>query len=312
MSNASDLIGNLSPQQLAFLSRKLQQAAGRTRGGVARIEPQQPGHALVTSFVQDRFWFLQQMDARSAAYNVNFMFSIPSAFEPSTLQSACELIASRHEILRTTFHEKDGVPIPVVVPAFSTPLECFDLTSLPKTEREGRLSEIAERATQRPFDLESSPPWRIVLIQVGDTQHVVVLVMHHIITDGSSLKIFAAELEAILTSAARKVSPPLPRLPVQYSDFAAWQRQSIERSQMSSHLDYWCSQLAGMPDTILTEQPSSGGRSPGAILVGNCRSTASGIQRLARDHKTTKFVVLLSALCAVLHRFSGMMDFGIG
>ncbi|HWY22624.1 MAG TPA: amino acid adenylation domain-containing protein [Candidatus Acidoferrum sp.] len=313
MSDFSERIRNLSPQQLAFLSRQLREKGAGCGSGMPRIERQAFGEPLVASFTQSRLWFLQQLDEASPAYNVSSTFLIDPVIQRAELESAYEVLAKRHEILRTIFRAERGVPVPLLLPASIVSIEHIDLTPVSEIDRARHLLEIAEKSVQSPFDLEHGPLWRSVLVHLNNNQQLLLLIMHHIIADGVSLRIFVSELKKILTSALRKESLDLAPLPIQYSDFAAWQRRQVEGNKMDAHLGYWRSQLAGMAETVLPEVSDLPGRhSTGMLITGQCSLTADEVQRLARQQRTTRFVVLLSVFNALIHRYSEENDFGVG
>jgi len=312
MSDVSDRIRSLSPQQLAFLSRQLREK-NSGRGAGMRIEPQASDEPLVTSFTQSRLWFLQQLDETSPAYNISYTFSIDPAIQPAELQEAYRVLAMRHTILRTVFHADQGLPVPVVLPVPVIHAEHIDLTQFPPMDGAKHLGEMAGNVLQRAFHLEHGPLWRSMLVRYNRNEQLVLLVMHHTIADGASLRIFASELQEILASTLRGESFNPPPLPIQYSDFSAWQRRQVEGNKMDGHLSYWRSQLDGMPETVLPEVSGAPNRyATGAVVTNRCLSTAEEVQRLAREQKTTRFVVLLAVFNVLIQRYSQRNDFGVG
>src|SRR5580704_14223969 len=187
--------------------------------------PVRHGFVFPTSFAQRRLWFLNQFDPMSSAYNIPFPMRLNIPLDRGALERSLQEIVRRHESLRTTFTTQDGEPVQVVAPAQTFNLEAVDLRSLPAGEREAEAHRLAIFDAQRPFSLTNGPLLRVTLIQLGVNDHILLLTMHHVISDGWSMNVLVRELSALYGSYALGRPSPLEELPVQYADFAVWQRE---------------------------------------------------------------------------------------
>jgi amino acid adenylation domain-containing protein len=262
---------------------------------------------LPVSYAQRRLWFVDRMEPGSALYNVPAAWRLRGPIAPAALARALDGIVARHEVLRTTFEVEEGEPVQVVHPHRPRPLSMVDLSGLPW---EGVLASLAAEAA-RPFDLERGPLFRALLLRVGTDDHVLFLNVHHIVSDGRSLAIFARELSALYGGEA------LPDLPVQYADFALWQREWLAGGEMEEQLAWWRERLAGAP--TVQELPMAGARPAGRERRGAWRTlplpAASALEDLGRREGATPFVTLMAAFQALLFRltpFSGRTDVVVG
>jgi Condensation domain len=205
------------------------------------------------SFAQQRLWFLQQMNPQSPAYNMPVASRLLGKLDVKALEQALNEIVQRHEILRTTFQMVDAQPMQVISPSAVLILPLFDLTHLPETIREAKAHRLAVENLRQPFDLVNGPLVRARLVRMNVEDHVLLLAMHHIISDGWSISVLVNELAALYNSFSIGVPSTLPDLPIQYADYAHWQRSWLTGEVVDAQLDYWKKRLEDAPfDTKLS------------------------------------------------------------
>ncbi|MDQ4024226.1 MAG: condensation domain-containing protein, partial [Actinomycetota bacterium] len=214
--------GPLSPERRKLLELMLKQK-GLTRAA-DRPVPLGPDEEKLLSFGQQRLWFFEEMQPHDSVYNVPGAIELLGPLDRAALQRALDAIAVRHESLRTTFVSDGSEPRQHVAPPAPVELAHADVSDLPAEERYARAVELATEAAAHPFDLATGPLWRCKLIRLTDEHHFFATSMHHIVSDGWSLGIFAAELSELYSAAVEGRVPRLPELPVSYADFAVWQR----------------------------------------------------------------------------------------
>src|SRR5215831_6864241 len=197
------------------------------------------------SFSQQRLWFLDQLEPGNPAYNLPRVIRVTGALDPSALRRAIEELVLRHESLRTVFTSVDGEPRQSVLPSIALELPMIDQGKCLGSEGLEVALRIASEEAQKPFDLASGPLLRATLIRLGREEHILVLVMHHIITDGWSMSVFFRELSELYTAYERGHRPELPQLTLRYTDFAEWQREHTTGEFLTSQIDYWKKKLDG-------------------------------------------------------------------
>ncbi|MGH3572964.1 MAG: amino acid adenylation domain-containing protein, partial [Pseudonocardiaceae bacterium] len=276
---------------------------------------------LPLSFSQQRLWFLNQFQAGGAQaagdqtagseYNSGLALRLRGSLQVPALTAALRDLVARHESLRTTFDEVDGKGMQVVHPAVDLAVPVVELAGATGEELDAALS--AEYG--HPFGLRTGPLFRALLFRVADDEHVLLLTAHHIVTDGASMGVLVEELGALYAAATQGREPDLPTLPVQYADFASWQRNRLSGPALNGELDYWTRQLSGIsPLELPTDRPRPQVRtSAGAVqeFVVSAE-VAAQLGELARAQDTTLFTVLLAACKALLHRWSGQDDIAVG
>jgi len=302
----------LSREQRALLFERLRRKKERE----ARIQRRDPGLAEVPlSFSQERLWFLDRLRPGSPAYNLPFAILLRGALNPAALEAALGEVVRRHEVLRTVFREVGRQPRQIVLPHRRRALPVVDLSSLPAPVRAAAARRLASEEGQRPFDLEQGPLLRGALLRLGPEEVGLLLNMHHIVSDGWSLDVLTREI-GVLYEAARAGGPsPLAELPIQYGDFAVWQRGWLQGEVLDRQLGYWRERLAEVPALDLpTDRPRPAARSfRGATGILDIEPAATkALQDLARQHDATLFMVLLAALQALLGRYTGQEDVVIG
>jgi amino acid adenylation domain-containing protein len=273
-------------------------------------------YTFPTSFTQRRMWFLHELDrAGSVAYHVTGALRISGALDTVALQRAVDAIFARHDTLRTAYVVEDGEPVQVVVPSIALAIPTIALDALDDRRREAELRRIALREWRRPFDLATVPPLRLTLVRLAGDEHVLLAVVHHIAADHWSMGVFVAELAALYRCAAEGSEAGLPDLPLQYGDFATWQREWLASEELERQLAYWRARLADVPPL---ELPTDHPRPPLQSFEGaTLRRTlapelVADVDRLARRTRATAFMVLLAAFQAVLGRHAGQEVVAVG
>ncbi|HEX6910941.1 MAG TPA: amino acid adenylation domain-containing protein, partial [Longimicrobium sp.] len=286
-------------------------AAGRA--GLPAIERADRGAPLPLSFAQQRLWFLEQMGGLGATYHVPLGLRLRGALDREALVRALDRLVERHEVLRTTFALVDGEPEQRIAPETTrfTLLE-HDLAG----EGSKALRRVAAEEATAPFDLERGPLFRGRLVRTAGDDHVLLLTLHHVVADGWSIGVLVDELGALYAAFQSGGSDPLPALPVQYADYAAWQRRWVRDEVLEAQAGYWTRTLAGAPALLElpTDHPRPQRRDPAGAHVGVVLDEAltAGLKALGRRHGTTLFMTLMAGWATVLARLSGQREVVIG
>jgi amino acid adenylation domain-containing protein len=279
------------------------------------LRPRRDAGPAPLSFAQQRIWFLCQLMPGTRAYNMPQAVELAGPLDPRLLGRALDELVRRHAVLRTTFAAREGDPVQIVAPPRPVPIALYDLRELPLPEREARATALLAHLTQLPLDLARGPLLRAGMIRLAEDRHILLLVVHHIVADGWSLGIIFSELSTLVDAYRRGLPSPLPELPLQYADYADWQRRRSAGGAVEQQLALWRKRLDGIPPLDL---PTARARE---ALTGNAgaregatidRELARAVNELARHEGATLFMVLLAAFAVLLHRQSGQRDFGIG
>ncbi len=270
------------------------------------------------SFAQKRLWFLHGLDPESSAYNVPGALLLRGPLRTDGLAAAMGEIVRRHEALRTVFRDAPGEPVQVVLPPAALPLPVIDLGGLPAAARQGEAERILAAEGRRPFDLAAGPLLRTELIRLGGEEHLLAVLMHHIVSDAWSLGVTFRELSALYRAFAAGEPSPLPPPAVQYADFARWQRSWLSGEVLAAELEHWRRTLDGAPAAL--ELPADRPRPAStatAALAGNLPfalppDLAAALRGLAQREGWSLFMALLAAFDAVLARWSGQRDLVVG
>ncbi|MCP3059792.1 amino acid adenylation domain-containing protein, partial [Myxococcus sp. K38C18041901] len=285
-------------------------------GAQSPIVPSPRDARLPLSFAQQRLWLIDQLQPGSAAYNVPLAIHLSGELSLPALQLALDALMERHESLRTSFALHDGQPFQLIAPSLALPLTCVDLQQVPVDEREERLTQLSEEAARQPFDLSQGPLIRVALLRADERKHILLLTMHHIVSDGWSMDVLFRELNALYTAFTRDASSPLSALPIQYADFAVWQRQWLQGERLDAQLAYWKEQLAGAPPVLPlpTDFPRPAIQTfRGAVAKRTMPlSLLESLKRLSRKEGTTLFMTLLAGFQVLLRRYSGQTDISVG
>jgi len=268
------------------------------------------------SFAQQRLWFLSQLEPDNPSYNLPQILRLKGHLNVDALEQSINTIIARHESLRTTFKEVDGEPVQIVSGAHKIKLGFADLSGLPESEREDEARRLAVSEVRRPFDLSRDYPLRAVLVRVNDEDHWLLLTMHHIASDGWSLGIFTRELTNIYEALATNHEISLSELPIQYPDFAEWQREWLQGEVLEEHLDYWLKSLAGAPAMLKlpTDHPRPAQQSfKGASIAFKLSQQLShSLVELSQRQGVTLFMTTLAAFQTLLFRYTGQEDIVVG
>jgi amino acid adenylation domain-containing protein len=274
------------------------------------------GAELRLSFAQERLWFLDQLEPGTSFYNVPSATRFGGPFSTDAMSRAFQEIVRRHEVLRTTFAVQDGQPIQVIDEGAAAPLAVVDLGPLAPAAREEAARFAVRDEAARPFDLAVGPMVRGQILRLGDEEHVLLLTMHHIVSDASTRGIFQRELMALYAAFTRGQPSPLAELPIQYADYAHWQRRWLDGEILEKQLAYWKTHLDGAPTALVL--PTDRGRPPVQTHHGDRRTaslpaaTLAALKELSRREGMTLFMTLLAATYTLLHRYSGQEDILVG
>jgi len=268
------------------------------------------------SFAQRRLWFLDQLEPGGALYNLPLAIRFTGRLDLTALENSLSEVARRHDVLRTTFDPVNGEPVAVVADAAPSKLPITDLTAFPPEEREAEARRLAREEARQPFDLTRGPLAHARALRLSDEDHVVLFTMHHIISDGWSMGALAHEMTALYRAVAQGEPSPLAELPIQYADYAEWQRGLLQGEFLTEQLEYWKKRLAGAPSTsgIPADRPRPARLSAnGAIAsIDFSLETSTAIKAFAREENATLFMTLLAAFLALFARYTGQTDVCVG
>ncbi|HEY7768488.1 amino acid adenylation domain-containing protein [Longimicrobium sp.] len=315
--NSAARLTQLTPAQRLELLKMAR--ARKLVGHLSELPPIEPAPRegrLPLSFAQERLWFMDRMEPGSAVYNIPGAHRLGGALDGAALERALGEIVRRHEVLRTTFEEVDGAPVQVIAPfgGFSLPVE--DLSALGEADREAAVGRRAREEAARPFDLSAGPLVRAVLLRLGAEEHVLLLTMHHIVSDGWSMGVFFREVSVLYDAYREGRESPLPELPVQYADYAVWQRGQLAGEVLDRQLAYWRERLAGAPE--LLELPTDHPRPAvqthrgSSVPVELPLELQERLQALGRSEGATLYMTLLSAYQVLLSKYAGCEDVVVG
>jgi len=315
MRDIARQIAELPPEKRALLELLLQKE-GVDLSRSLIIPQKRDTNAFPLSFAQRRLWFLDQLEPNSPLYNIASAVRLTGALNVTALEQSLNQIVRRHESLRTTFVAKDGHPVQVIAPELTVPLPVVDLHSLSEAEREAEALQLAIEEAQRPFDLAKGPLLRTTLLRLDEEDHILLLTMHHIISDGWSMGVFVREMGALYEALSQGRPSPLPELPIQYVDFAQWQRKWLQGEELERQLAYWKEQLAGLPP--LLELPTDRPRPAVQRYQGAhhsfalSKSLSQALESLSQEEGATLFMTLLAAFQTLLYRYTGQEDICVG
>ncbi|MDY7094186.1 MAG: non-ribosomal peptide synthase/polyketide synthase [Acidobacteriota bacterium] len=300
---------------LADLGRAVDAARREATGEpLPPLVPVERDGALPLSFAQQRLWFIEQLDPDSPLYNMPLPVRLDGRLDVHRLVAALDRLIARHESLRTVFAEEDGKPVQVVLPAGTGRLPQVDLTGLGEAAEESGL-DLARREAALPYDLKRGPLFRTVLVQLAEESWLLMLGQHHIISDGWSSGVLIRELVALYSAPGGAAAAELPGLPVQYADYAVWQRSWLQGERLESELDYWRGKLDQLPPLELaTDFPRGAVEDPSAGFAHRRLDAglSARLEELARDHGSTLFMVLMAGFQALLGKLAGQSSFGVG
>ena len=309
----SDSTTSLSATKQALLALKLKQrSATRTAGTISRRP--HPHEPAVLSFAQRRLWFLDQFFGSSCTYNVPRAVRLSGPLSLDALQKSLNFIVARHEALRTIFKSVDGTPVQVVTPSVGLPIRFIDLSREPQPQEAA--DSLITQEIRRPFDLSRDMLLRATVLRLVEDEHILVLVTHHIASDGWSKGLLYRELAACYNEYCEGREPALPPLPLQYADFSIWQNEWLQGQELQQQLEYWKKQLAGAPDLLElpTDRPRGAmAQYSGAKLFASLPGELiERVKALSRSEGATLFMTLLAAFQVLLYRYSHQEDIVVG
>jgi amino acid adenylation domain-containing protein len=314
-------IKELSPQQRDALMRRLEARRGaQERPAELAAGGREEGTEVPLSFAQEREWFRDQLFP-GIAHNICGALRLEGRVSQAALSSTFDTILRRHETLRASFRAPGGKPLQTINPPSAVPISVIDLSAFPAQEREAEWRRLYRQEIEHPFDLGSGPLLRATLVRLGDLEDVLFLTMHHIAADGWSIGVLMRELSELYTAFVEGREPRLRELPVQYGDFARWQRERLRGGALDEGLVYWRGQLKDLPpplelppDAILhTDKPRTERDHEGATVLGAIGPALKNeLEELSRHEGTTPFVTLLTAFMVLLMRCTGREDLLLG
>lgn len=318
----------LPPERLQAIRARKAEILEFLRAGPAPWEPGLPAARppivaglrppmIPLSFEQEGLWFLEQLGLAKEAYYLPTMLRLKGALDVAALERSLTEIIRRHESLRTRFESVQGRGVQIVMPAPELRFERIDLSCCVVEERDQRAGELIRSEPRRAFDLSAGPPLRTMLLRLSEVEHVLLLTIHHIVADAWSMGILVKELSALYVAYTREERSPLAPLPLQYADYALWQRSGgLQDSELRRQLEYWRQRLDGAPAVLVL--PTDRPRPLVASLKGDCWSFEvplalfARLAELGRKQGATLFMVLMAAYQTLLCRWSGQPDVLVG
>jgi non-ribosomal peptide synthetase component F len=313
MTTLASRITQLSPKKLALLSQRLKEK-NVVEAGVQAIPRRNADAPSALSYAQQRLWFLDQLETGSVLYNIPAATRLRGRLDISVLAATLSEVVRRHEVLRTTFDTVDGRPVQVVAPAQAIALPFVDLSAVPDPEKEAR--RLAHADAIQPFDLTRGPLLRATVLKLDEEDHVVLLTMHHIVSDGWSVGVLTREVAALYGAFSNGQASPLAELPIQYADYAAWQREWLSAEVLEAQMSYWKQQLGGSLPVL--ELPTDRPRPALLTHHGAIHSHALSdelseqLKAMSRREGVTLFILLLAAFKTLLFRYTGQDDVIVG
>ena len=308
------------------LVKLIENAAVRAPNHSKRITPQRQSafksdnstadlFLIPASFPQQELWLVDKLAGTTVNYIISRMFRLQGRLDIGCLEAAINEIIRRHETLRTFFAEQNGKPVQVIQSSLSIPLTTVDFRGYPEQRRASEVARLVQANVGTSFNLERLPLLRFQLLRLGEEEYIFLLAFHHIIYDGWSMDVFARELSALYRAFSQGQPSPVPELPIQYADYAVWQREQLQGEVMEKLLAYWKARLAGVPTLELpTDRPRPAVQSfRGATRQFSLPSDlAEGLNALSRCEGVTLFMTLAAAFQVLLHRYSAQDDIAIG
>ncbi|BAY23196.1 non-ribosomal peptide synthase [Calothrix sp. NIES-2100] len=319
MSDLLKRLEHLSPQKRELVLQKLLVQKSDTiknKHKFPRIESVSTDKLIPLSFPQQRLWFLDQMEGNSAVYNMAAAVEITGNLQVSILEQIISEIIQRHAILRTNFKTVDGNAVQIITPQFTINIPVIDLQTLPAAAQFAEVERLAIAEQLKPFDLANDCLLRVTLLHLAPESYVLLVTMHHIVSDGWSMGIFIQEFSTLYTAFSQNQPSPLPELAIQYADFAYWQRQCLQGEVLENQLNYWRQQLAGIPPIL--ELPTDRPRPPVQTFQGQNlyfelnQNLTKQLNILCQKSGTTMFMTLMAAFATLLYRYSRQSDIVIG
>ena len=311
----NDRIHRLSPVKQSLLEKRLEgEFKDSSESRMLRPRPDQKRFPL--SFGQERFWFLEQLAQGKPAHNRPIALRLTGLLNQSAMQHAINEILQRHEVLRAIFPTMNGLPIQIISPVQTQKFSVIDLSRHSPNERKDRAMHQIAKEVQRPFDLSQGPLLRANLLLLNKEEHILLLVIHHIAFDGWSEKVFIEELKHLYGAFSKGSPSSLPELPVQYADYAYWQRQRLEEGRYDNQIRYWKKQLDGIPSVLKlpTDRPRPSVQTfrSGREIRMMSKTLSAAIKVICREEDVTLYMLLLAAIQTLLYRYTHQKDIVVG
>ncbi|MCP4113499.1 MAG: hypothetical protein GY749_49545, partial [Desulfobacteraceae bacterium] len=308
-----DQLRERKPELLVFLN-KIRPSQDNVFTPVSR-----EGRDMSLSFAQQRMWFLYQLDPEDRSYNLVWPLRLRGNLRISALEQSIQAVIQRHEALRTTFRVKEGEPVQVISASATVTLPIDDLCDLPEAEQKATVQRLAIEGLQEPFDLENGPLLKYRLLPTSSGERVLLIFGHHIICDSWSAGIFIRDLGAFYRAYSEKKEPSeslLPKLPIQYADFAYRQREWLKGAELEKQIGFWKRQLDGAP--FVLEIPADHPRPAELSAEGRLErfeidsELTRRLNRLSQEYGATSFMTLFAAFSTLIFRYTGQEDILIG
>ncbi|MGH9869511.1 MAG: amino acid adenylation domain-containing protein [Candidatus Polarisedimenticolia bacterium] len=318
MKDLTERLAALSPEQRALLDARLR-ARGISAPRPVAIRPIPDRGKLPwfpTSLDQERLWFVDQMEPGNPAYNIHTSTRLQGPMDAALMRRAVNAAIARHEVLRTTIRAVDGRPVQVVAPSLEIDVPVLDLSGLPASEREAAGQRAAVEAAAVRFEMDRGPLIRVGLVRLDHEDHILTICMQHAITDRWSFDVFEAEITQTYLALRDGRTVEFPPLPIQFADFAAWQREELSGERLESHLQYWRSRLAGAP--MVLEIPTDRPRPPVQTFNGARayivypEELLGALKELTQRSGATMFMTMLAALSVLCWKYARQRDLVIG
>lgn len=309
---------NLKKSALSAAKKKLleQRLKSMKERGKKQGIPRRPREEVSPlSLAQQRLWFFYQWEPESSVYNLPTLVRFKGQYDIEAFKRSIQHVIERHETLRTTFEMRGGEPVQIIHHVDDFPLPMVDLSSLDPHEREEQLRKLAEEEARKPFKLETGPVIRAQLIQIADDEAVLLLNMHHIISDGWSMGVFVREITETYTALIQGLDLPSNELPIQYVDFAYWQKETLQGERMEKQFQYWKEKLDGVPILQMpTDYPRPARQSFNGTRIGFKfeKSLLDNLRAFCQKEGVTLYMALLTVYKALLYRYTGQTDFAVG
>ncbi|HEX8176353.1 MAG TPA: condensation domain-containing protein, partial [Pyrinomonadaceae bacterium] len=316
MSDSYESIAHLSAEKLALLSKRLKEKrSGSARKAILKRQSSRAA-GLPLSFAQQRLWFIEQLQPGTPLYNVPSGVRLTGRLDVACLQAALQEVISRHEVLRTHFEAIDGQPLQLINPPSHLHIPLIDLSALPAPQRDASVRHLANTEAALPFELERAPLLRATLLRLSETEHVLLFTMHHIISDAWSMALLVREVASLYTAFMAGKPSPLRELPIQYADYAVWQREWLSGEVLDEQLQYWREQLEGAPTELSLPTDR---RRPSVPTHRGARydftlqeELSEELRELSRREGVTLFMTLLAGWSLLLGRYAAVEDVLVG
>src|SRR5216684_6577848 len=311
MNSMFNYVKGLSAQKCELLEKLFNQEGIELPEKIIKRKSNCP----LLSYAQERLWFINQLEPGGAAYNIPMAVRLKGVLQIGTVEKVFKEVVKRHEVLRTRIGIREGRGVQVIEGEWGGALEMVDLRELGEEEQEEEIRRQGEEEAQRAFDLSRGPMLRVRALKLGEEEHVLLVTMHHIVSDGWSMGVLVREVAALYEAFVKGEESPLPELKIQYADYAVWQREWLQGEVLEEQLKYWREQLK---DLQALEMPTDHPRPAVASHRGACvpvqisGELLGSLKELSEQEGSTLFMVLLAGFQVVMSRYSGQEDVVVG